>query len=160
MKSQIVREMRMPLFTGRFEYSVDDKGRLSIPARMREQVEKEGQDLAFIVTSISADYLSVYAPNEFQELIASVRESTDPNSRELMRRLTSEAETCPLDKQGRVTLTAPLRQLAGLQRDVVVIGVAKRIEIWDRARYEAHRQATADVGTRLMSGLKAPADLV
>jgi len=150
----------MPLFTGRFEYSVDDKGRLSIPARMREQVEKEGQDLAFIVTSISADYLAFYAPIEFQELIASVRESTDPNSRELMRRLTSEAETCPLDKQGRVTLTAPLRQLAGLQRDVVVIGVAKRIEIWDRARYEAHRQATSEISARLMSGLKAPADLV
>jgi MraZ protein len=160
MLSQIAGELRMPLFTGRFEYSVDDKGRLSIPARMREQVEKEGQDLSFIITSISADYLSAYAPNEFQELINSVRESTDPNSRELMRRLTSEAETCPLDKQGRVTLTNVLRQLAGLQRDVVVIGVAKRIEIWDRARYEAHRQATADVGARLMSGLKAPADLV
>ncbi len=88
----------MPLFTGRFEYSVDEKGRLSIPSRLREQIEREGQEPALIVTSIHPDYLSAYATNEFQELIASIRESTDPNSRELLRRLTSEAETCPLDK--------------------------------------------------------------
>jgi MraZ protein len=150
----------MPLFTGRFEYTVDDKGRLSIPARMREQLEREGQEPAFIITSIQPDYLSAYATNEFQELIASVRESTDPNSRELMRRLTSEAETCPLDKQGRVMLPASLRSLAGLTRDVVVLGVAKRIEIWDRARYDAYRNSAVVTGSRLLSGLKAPADLV
>jgi MraZ protein len=156
----IYHELRMPLFTGRFEYTVDDKGRLSIPARMREQLEKEGQDTAFIVTSIHPDYLSAYAPNEFQELIASIRESTDPNSRELLRRLASEAETCPLDKQGRLMLPASLRQLAALTRDVVVLGVAKRIEVWDRTRYAAHRAGTAENGARLLSGLKAPSDLV
>jgi MraZ protein len=150
----------MPLFTGRFEYSVDDKGRLSIPARLREQIEREGQDAAFIVTSIHPDYLSAYATNEFQELIASIRESTDPSSRELLRRLTSEAETCPLDKQGRVMLPSHLRGLAAITRDVVVLGVAKRIEIWDRARYGAHRSAAAETGARLLTGLKAPADLV
>lgn len=150
----------MPLFTGRFEYSVDDKGRLSIPARLREQIEREGQDAALIVTSIHPDYLSAYATNEFQELIASIRESTDSNSRELMRRLTSEAETCPLDKQGRVMLSSSLRGFAGITRDVVVLGVAKRIEIWDRARYGAHRSTAAETGVRLLTGLKAPADLV
>jgi MraZ protein len=150
----------MPLFTGRFEYTVDDKGRLSIPARMREQLEKEGQDPAFIVTSLSPDYLSAYAPNEFQELIASIRESTDMGSRELLRRLASEAETCPLDKQGRIMLPAFLRQTAALKRDVVVLGVAKRLEVWDRERYGAHRQASVEQGPRLLSGLKAPADLV
>jgi MraZ protein len=150
----------MPLFTGRFEYSVDDKGRLSIPARMREQLEREGQEPAFIITSIQPDYLSAYATNEFQELIASIRESTDPGSRELMRRLTSEAETCPLDKQGRVMLPSSLRGLAAITRDVVVLGVAKRIEIWDRARYGAHRSSAAETGVRLLTGLKAPADLV
>ena len=150
----------MPLFTGRFEYTVDDKGRLSIPARMREQLEREGQEAAFIITSIQPDYLSAYATNEFQELIASIRESTDPNSRELMRRLTSEAETCPLDKQGRVMLPSSLRTIANLTRDVVVLGVAKRIEIWDRARYEAYRSTAAETGARLLTGLKAPADLV
>lgn len=150
----------MPLFTGRFEYTVDEKGRLSIPARMRDQVEKEGQDAAFIVTSLSPDYLSAYAPHEFQELIASIRESTDMGSRELLRRLASEAETCPLDKQGRIALPAQLRQLAALRRDVVVLGVAKRLEIWDRERYAAHRQSASEHGARLISGLKAPADLV
>ena len=150
----------MPLFTGRFEYTVDDKGRLSIPARMREQIEREGQDAALIVTSIHPDYLSAYATNEFQELIASIRESTDSNSRELLRRLTSEAETCPLDKQGRVMLPSSLRGLAAITRDVMFLGVAKLIEVWDRARYGAHRIAAAETGARLLTGLKAPADLV
>jgi MraZ protein len=127
---------------------------------MREQLEREGQDAAFIITSIQPDYLSAYGTNEFQELIASIRESTDPNSRELMRRLTSEAETCPLDKQGRVMLPSSLRSLAGLGRDVVVLGVAKRIEIWDRVRYGAHRSTAAETGARLLTGLKAPTDLV
>ena len=150
----------MPLFTGRFEYSVDDKGRLSIPSRLRDQIEKEGQEAAFIVTSIDPEYLSAFATNEFQELIASVRESTDPNTRVLMRRLASEAQTCSVDKQGRVMLPPELRALAGIARDVTILGVAKRIEIWDRARYAARLAASTESGARLLSGLKVPADLV
>ena len=150
----------MPLYTGRFEYSVDDKGRLSIPARMREQLEREGQEQAFIITCIQPDYLSAYGSNEFQELINSIRESTDTASRDLFRRLTSEAETCPLDKQGRVMLPPQLRSLGSIGRDVVILGVAKRIEIWDRQRYAAHRAASGDGGSRLLGSLKAPADLI
>jgi MraZ protein len=150
----------MPLFTGRFEYSVDDKGRLSIPSRLREQVEKEDQESSFIITCLNSDYLSVYAPNEFQQLVDSISQSTDPNSRELMRVITSGAETCPVDKQGRVMLTPALRQAAGIQRDVVILGVAKRIEVWDRGRESAHRGSVSEGGVRLLSGLKAPADLI
>jgi len=150
----------MPLFLGRFEYSVDDKGRLSIPARLREQLEKEGQEATLIVTSIHSDYLSAFGANEFQELIASIRESTDANSREILRRLASEAEICPLDKQGRVMLSPGLRQLAGIVRDVVVLGVAKRIEIWDRSRHKAHIESQSGGGGRPLSGLKVPVDLL
>jgi len=150
----------MPLYTGRFEYSVDDKGRLSIPSRLREQVEHESQPGAFIITCLNSDYLSAYAPNEFQQLVDAISQSTDPNSRELLRQVTSGAETCPLDKQGRVMLPAFLRQRAGIARDVVILGVAKRIEIWDRVREASHHAAVSDGGARLLSGLKVPSDLV
>jgi MraZ protein len=150
----------MPLFTGRFEYSVDDKGRLSVPARLREQVELEGQDTNFIITCLSPDYLSVFAPPEFQNLIDAIGQSTEPRAREFLRMVASEAETCPLDKQGRVMLPPALRMKAGIGRDVVILGVVKRIEIWDRAREAAHRLEVAQDGARLLSGLKVPSDLI
>lgn len=150
----------MPLYTGRFEYSVDDKGRLSIPARLREQAEKEGQDTVFIVTCMHADYLSVYAPNEFQSLVDAVSQATDGQSREVLRAITSGAETCPLDKQGRVMLPEGLRRKAGIVRDVAVLGVGRRIEIWDRIREAAHQGGVVETGARLLAGLKVPADLI
>ena len=150
----------MPLFTGRYEYSVDEKGRLSIPIRLREQLTKEGQDATFFITQIHPDFLSAYAANEFQELVNSVAQSSDPGNRELMRRLTSDAVPCPVDQQGRVMLTPELRRLAGLGRDVVVLGVAKRIEIWDRQRYAAHNAAALEKGPNAYAALKAPSDLV
>lgn len=150
----------MPLFTGRFEYSVDDKGRLSIPSRLRDQVEREDQESSFVITCLNPDYLSAYAPNEFQQLIDAISQSSDGNSRELLRLTTSGAETCPLDKQGRVMLSPALRQAAGIRRDVVILGVARRIEIWDRDREASHRSGVSEGGARLLSGLKAPADLI
>ncbi|HTB23224.1 MAG TPA: cell division/cell wall cluster transcriptional repressor MraZ [bacterium] len=150
----------MPLFTGRFEYSVDDKGRLSVPARLREQVEVEGQETSFIITCLNSAYLSIYAPTEFQSLIDAISQSTDAHAREALRLTTSGAETCPLDKQGRVMLPPALRLSAGIGRDVVILGVARRIEVWDRAREAAHRRETADSGARLLAGLKVPSDLI
>jgi len=150
----------MPLFTGRFEYSVDDKGRLSIPARLREQVETAGRETSFIITCLSLNYLSVYALPEFQILIDKIGENTDPASRNFLRQVTSEAETCPLDKQGRVTLTPALRLRAGIERDVVVLGVGKRIEIWDRARDLTHRNEVAENFAPMLQGLKVSSDLV
>jgi MraZ protein len=150
----------MPLFTGRFEYSVDDKGRLSIPARLREQVEQEGQDTNFIITCLDSSYLSIYAPPEFQNLIDAISQSTDSHAREALRLTTSGAETCPLDKQGRVMLPPALRRSAGIGRDVVILGVAKRIEVWDRAREAAHRSEVSEGGARLLAGLRVPSDLI
>ncbi|MGH7441908.1 MAG: division/cell wall cluster transcriptional repressor MraZ, partial [bacterium] len=133
----------MPLFTGRFEYCIDDKGRLSIPARLREQVEKESQDPAFIVTNLQPEFLSVYAPNEFQELMDRLGRDENPQARKVLRWVSSGAETCPLDKQGRILLPEALRARAGLGRDVVILGAVKHIEIWDPAREMAERGAAS-----------------
>lgn len=150
----------MPLFTGRYEYTVDEKGRLSIPARHRDQLVRERQEPVFFITKIHPHCLSAYALNEFQELVDSLRAATDPATRETMRRLTSGAVECPLDQQGRVVLPAELRKLAGLNRDVVVLGVAKRLEIWDRAAHASHAREADDSGAGAYAALKAPADLV
>ena len=150
----------MPLFTGTYEYSIDDKGRLSIPARHRDQVAKEEQDAVFFVTKIHPHCLSAYPPNEFQELVQNVSQTNDPNVRDLMRQLTSGAVECPVDQQGRIALPAELRAQAGLKRDVVVLGVAKRLEIWDRAAYRQQAGQALESGAAAYAAIKAPSDLV
>ncbi len=150
----------MPLFTGRFEYSIDDKGRLSVPARFREQVEKESQDPAFIITCLKPSFLSVFAPNEFRELMDLMGRDENAQSGRLLRWISSGAETCPLDKQGRVALPEALRARGGLGRDVVIIGAVRHIEIWDRAREASERGSAMGDAERVLAGMKLPADLV
>ncbi len=152
--------IQMPLFTGRFDYSVDDKGRLSIPARLRDQIESAGSEASLIVTCLSPEYLSAYPPSQFQILIDKVGAAEDPRSREALRQLTSGAETCPVDKQGRIQIPENLRRRVGITRDVAILGVSLRIEIWDRAHYDAHLSAEQAGGTDLLSGLKAGAGLI
>ena len=150
----------MPLFTGRFEYSVDDKGRLSVPSRHRDQMERERQEPILFVTQVKADCLHAYATAEFQQFIESFSQSTDEASREALRQITANTIECPLDKQGRIMLPKELLAKAGIKRDVVLLGVAKHIQVWDRQRYDAWSQEQAARLNSRPGSLRAPADLV
>ena len=150
----------MLVFTGRYDYSIDDKGRLSIPSRLRDQVTRDGQPLSFFVTTGRKGQLSAYAENEYQLLVGELGSKTDDESSEALRAITADTEECPIDAQGRVVLSGRLREAAGIKRDVVILGVSKRVEFWDKAAFEKYQK---EGGPRIQSAtasLQVRADLL
>lgn len=142
----------MLLLTGKYDYSMDDKGRLSIPARHREQVERDGQPLLFYVAPGRDGQLNAYAEREYHEMTEELGAGTDEASREALRFVSANTDTCPMDKQGRLVIGPALRDYAGIKRDVVVLGMRRKIEIWDKQRFAKYEQ---ERGTNIASAMKA-----
>jgi MraZ protein len=120
------------MFLGEFQHSLDTKGRVILPARYRDQLAEGAY-----VTKGRGGCLSVFTPEEFEDVASQVREQSKRGAKELnaARVFFSGALEVRPDKQGRVALPQNLREYAGLTRDVVVAGVFSRIEIWDRDRW-------------------------
>lgn len=130
------------MFLGEYQHSLDPKGRVIFPAAYRDQF---GEGL---VMTVGVDNcISVHPAAEWDRVIDGLRRlrSTDRRERMFARMMTSMAHPDQLDRQGRVTIPARLRQYAGLDRDVTVVGADTKIELWDAARWESYRdQAMAD----------------
>ncbi|MBQ9563647.1 MAG: division/cell wall cluster transcriptional repressor MraZ [Lachnospiraceae bacterium] len=117
-------------FMGRFNHSVDAKGRVILPAKFREKLGDE-----FVMTVGLDGCLFVY-PNEQWEVFAEQLSNLPGTAegREFQRYFYENAVSCEIDKQGRVLIPADLRAAAGLTKDIVFIGMNKRIEIWSKDR--------------------------
>ena len=117
--------------TGQYAHNIDAKGRLFIPARLREEL---GQ--TFHVT-IGLDHcLSIYSDENWNVLVEKIHEMPYNKARGL-RVLSANAVDCEPDAQGRILIPAKLREYAGLQKEVVVIGSFDRAEIWNAGRWAA-----------------------
>jgi MraZ protein len=122
------------LLLGEYEHTIDDKNRLTLPARFREAFAD-----GVVVTRGIDPCLAVYTREGWDDFVRSQLAGLDQFSREArqMRRfLFSAGAEAELDKQGRVTLPAALLRKAGLARDVVVAGVGEFVEVWDRAAWQ------------------------
>jgi MraZ protein len=122
------------MLLGEYEHTIDDKGRITLPAKFRELFRS-----GIVITRGMDRCLSAYTPAEWQKLVQNQLASLNPlspDSRRLQRFFFSgAAETAP-DKQGRVTLPPALVQRAQLVRDVVIAGVYDHLEIWDRSAWQ------------------------
>jgi len=142
------------MLLGEHAHTIDDKGRLTLPARFRQALAD-----GVVVTRGMDGCLYAYAKAEWQQLVESRLATLDPLSREgrLMQRFffSGAAEAVP-DRQGRVLLPAALVESAKLQKDVVVAGVNDHLEIWDRALWREHLRevegSAEDVAERLATG--------
>lgn len=123
------------VFLGEYAHTLDDKGRLIIPARFREELGPR-----FVVTRGLDRCLFVYASTEWQVLADKLRSLplTKADSRAFARLLFSGASECDLDKQGRILLPSVLREFAAIERDVIVIGVSNRVEIWAAEEWQKY----------------------
>jgi MraZ protein len=118
------------MLLGEFEHTIDDKNRLTLPAKFREELAE-----GIVVTRGMDGCLYAYPRGDWMERFQSRVGGLDPLSREgrkLQRHFFSGAAEAEVDKQGRIMIPAPLLRYAGLQRDVVVAGVHDHLEIWDR----------------------------
>jgi MraZ protein len=123
------------MFLGEYEHTLDEKGRLTLPARFRDSFPD-----GLVLTRGMDGCLNAYAEADWRSLVDSRLASLDPLSRDdrmLQRYFFSGAAQAAPDKQGRIGIPAPLAAHAGLVRDVVVAGVFDHLEIWDRAAWRA-----------------------
>ncbi len=139
------------MLLGEFEHTIDDKNRLTLPAKFRQALSG-----GLVITRGMDGCLYCYPQAEWEQLVGSRLADLDPLSREgrLMNRYffagASEAEP---DKQGRVLVPATLAKNAGIGREVVIAGVRDHLEIWDRAAWRNHVKemegSAEDVAERL-----------
>jgi MraZ protein len=120
-------------FTGSVEHSLDDKGRLVVPARFRERL-----GAGFFLTIAQPDpCLALYPAATWADLCAKLEAAPvkDAGYRSFVRYLFAHTDELSCDSQGRLMLPATLRAYAGIEKDVISIGSLKRVEIWARERY-------------------------
>ena len=117
------------MFLGRFEHSVDNKGRVAVPARFRGELNGE-----LIVTRGNDRCLYLFTQDAWEPLAAKLNAlpTGDADARNLRRAVFSAAEPVELDKQGRVMIPDHLRQYSGIEGNVFIIGLGTYVEIWDR----------------------------
>jgi MraZ protein len=123
------------VFVGKYEHTVDEKGRVFMPAKFREQLGEQfmlvqGMDKCIFVFSL-AEW------EEFSSKLISLP-MTNKQAQLVARRLYSSAAEREPDKQGRVIITAELREYAAIEKDALIIGVGNRAEIWSKQVWEEY----------------------
>lgn len=118
------------MLMGEYNYSIDEKGRLNFSARFREQM-----GAVFVITRWMDNCLVAFPENEWQVICEKMQNKSMVKTREIQRFLFAMATEVTSDKQGRVLISPSLRAHANLQKDVTIIGVGKRAEIWDTAAW-------------------------
>ncbi|MDR5683037.1 MAG: division/cell wall cluster transcriptional repressor MraZ [Armatimonadota bacterium] len=136
------------MLKGEFEYTLDDKGRVVIPPRFRRQIGDR-----FVVTRGFDGCVVLYPESEWAGVEDKLRGEPLAN-RQFVRYLLGSAVEVETDRQGRFVLPPPLREHAGIQRDVVVVGLINKLEIWSRERWQQYLKQTVQDESRLIEGMK------
>jgi len=120
------------IFIGQYCHNTDAKGRIIMPSRFREQLGD-----SFVITRGYEGCLTIYSNDEWENFAARLMSMPDHNAdaRRLLRMFSSGAVTCEVDKQGRILLPSTLREHAGIEKEVIIIGAFSRIELWDSERW-------------------------
>ena len=128
------------MFLGTHTPKLDEKGRLILPAKYRDELAE-----GLVITRFQERCLAIWPVATFAELVQGVRgASSSQQVRDYQRMLASGASDETPDKQGRVTIPAHLREYAALDRELVVIGASTRVEIWDKQSWEQYLAASED----------------
>ena len=120
------------MLLGEYHHNIDDKGRLVIPTKYREELGDE-----FIITRGIERCLYIYSKVEWEKLVGKLNTLpfTKKDARTFMRSFFSGATVCEFDKSGRINITSPLVSYAGLTKECVIIGVNDRLEIWSEEAF-------------------------
>jgi MraZ protein len=134
------------MFFGTYTPKLDDKGRLILPAKFRDQLAG-----GLMVTRGQEHCLYVWPQAEVERITERLREAPVSNkaTRDYVRMFSSASSDETPDKQGRITVPPKLREWANLSKDVVVIGAMNRLEIWDEAAWEAYSESQEEAFAEL-----------
>jgi len=120
---------------GQFNVTIDEKGRLSLPAKIRGKIGEQ----TLVLTKGAEKCLWLYLPDEWERVSRQLIEGASVfslNTQDVLRRFIAPAEEVMVDKAGRVKLTPSLMKSMDLTRDCYLLGMGERLEIWDEAVYE------------------------
>ncbi|HET7580920.1 MAG TPA: division/cell wall cluster transcriptional repressor MraZ [Bacillales bacterium] len=123
------------MFMGEYQHNIDQKGRIIIPARFREELGD-----SFVLTRGLDQCVFGYPLDEWKQLEQKLKALpfTKKDARAFTRFFFSGAVECELDKQGRVNVASPLKQYGKLEKECVIIGVSNRIELWSKPVWEQY----------------------
>lgn len=132
---------RAGMMMGEYAHSLDDKGRITIPARFREDLSDR-----FVITKGLDGCLFLYPMGEWSKLSEKLKAlpMTNRGARAFTRLFLAGAQEAEMDKQSRVHISPRLREYAGMEKDVILVGVSNRAELWAAARWEAYQGETAE----------------
>jgi len=151
----IVGDVEMGSFHGRFDYSIDAKGRVNIPAKFRKSLSPEAEE-TFIICRAPDGCLRAY-PNDlwkaYETELASRPET--PETLRHKRLLYSTLAESTLDAQGRISLTSAQMTLAGITKDISLVGQANYIEIWDTMKYDSYLSSADDFDSVFFQSVEA-----
>lgn len=139
------------MLMGEYHHSVDEKGRLIIPSKLRYDLGEN-----FILTRGLDNCLFVYPKEEWDRIIEKYKELPNTkDARNFMRFFLSGASQCEFDKQGRINISLPLMKYAGLDKDCIIIGVNDHIEVWAKERWnqfmDDNEENFSDIADHLFS---------
>lgn len=139
------------MFMGEYHHNIDDKGRLTLPSKIREGLGEH-----FIVTRGMDHCLFVYKQEDWTRIIKRYQELPNTkDARDYMRFFMSGASEQEFDKQGRINIASPLVKYASLDRDCIIIGVNDHVEIWSQTLWnqfiETREEEFSDIADHLFS---------
>lgn len=125
------------MFQGRFEHTVDDKGRLAIPATFRKLLVAD-EDSSSLIITVWDQCLAAFPLIEWEKKVAAISKMNqfDPRVNLLKRVFVGCAQECPIDKAGRILLPPDLRRDAQIDKDCVVLGQIEKFEIWSTQNWQ------------------------
>ena len=140
------------MFFGEFEYKVDEKGRVPIPAQFRREI-REG--VIWLSQGMEGG-ITAYPLAEWKKLAAALTSASVTRSkmRKLNRALFATAFRVSIDGQGRVALPSPLRDYAGIEDEVVIVGANNCIELWNREQWEAEIADSREQAWQIIESLE------
>lgn len=122
------------MFMGEYNHTIDAKGRIIVPAKFRESLGDE-----FVVTLGLDGCLFVYPNDEWMNFVTELKALPgNKDARQLQRYFMAGAANLEVDKQGRILIPSKLREHAGLDKDVIFVGVLSKIEVWSKERWESN----------------------
>jgi len=144
----------MSLLTGEYRNTLDEKGRILFPSKLRSEIKTD----TLIVTQALDHCLWLFTPEEWENLSSKIMGSAspfNPKNRLVLRRLIAPAQEIEFDKSGRLSVPQSLREYASLEKDCILLGINKYIELWDAPTYKmyleqsesSYREAAEDLGS-------------
>ncbi len=145
------------MFRGQFTYSVDAKGRVSIPARLRKHVSPEAND-TFVMTQGTGKCIDIYPLDQWLVFEKKLEELNpfDPRKAKFIRMILQHAAEDTLDSQSRILIPQKLLEYAKIEKEVLILGALKKIEVWNPKEFEDYLKDSPETYEEIAAQVMAP----